>query len=172
MRHCIYILFIVLTAVLGSCASTSRVPLGYKTAIAPEAQITVDYNGKTMTLPCQVQIRRDSLIAVSLSPIKILGEVLRIEATDKQVTVYERLTRRYASFDWAELSQWAGRRLNLRVVERTILRQSHRMVFSTSQMTLRPIVGEVNYNQPLTLRPLRMDFYRQTDLPSILKVLQ
>ena len=172
MKQSLYICLIVIACVLGSCASTSYVPAYYKTAIASEAQIEVDYLGKTMTIPCQVQIRRDSLVAISLSPIKMLGEMIRIEATRQQVTVYERLTRRYASFEWDELSRWAGRRLNLRVVERTTLRQANRITFTTEQMSLRPQVGKVEYNQPLTLRPIRTDFYRLTDLPTILKVLQ
>lgn len=185
MKHTLtHILFFAAVVwLLASCAATKKTVLpqtpAHTTAEVKRATVSIETEGNKISVGCQLQTVFDSLCIISVQPIPGM-EMYALHAAPNQLTVIDRMHRRYAVTDYKAINAVLRPKMDFRQLQSMIsgidLPQGIHTLnrhFSAgkSEAEVAITFPEIRYDQPVTLRPHKTAGYQKTDIKTLLKSL-
>lgn len=152
-------------------------PKTWHTCLVQNARATVSMGEEQMTTNLTMQAVKDSMIVIQVLPMLSI-EALRIEATPGQITIIDKLNRRYVSTTYDEIGQYMLPRLTYRdlqsIVKGDKVTKGQNSVSYQYNALGRLLTLSITYPTPVMDEPIRMmsinkERYTGVDLPTLLK---
>lgn len=114
-RRIIYTLLVIITIALSSCSVSRRAVSKYQT-LSQRAQVTLEWGEKQYSMSGVVRVWRDELVVMSIQPMFGI-EMVRVEATQDSVWIFDKMNRRYTSLAYNELAKVANTKINYKTIQ-------------------------------------------------------
>ncbi len=173
----------ILIGLLASCATKRQLPVSsvpeHTTAEVKRAMVKVATATQQTTVGCNLQTVFDSVCIVSVQPVTGM-EMFAMHVTKDQILVIDRLHRRYAITHFETINSFLQPAISFeeleQIVSGTILPEgimSYTRHFSAKKRAadLTITYPSIIYDQPITLRPQKIQSYQQVDIQTLLKSL-
>lgn len=158
--------------------SPAVVTAHYRTVTARQLPVTVTADSMTYTVYCTAQAVRDSVVVLSLQPMAGM-EIVRVEMTPEALLGVDRTHKRYCIVP-LELPRKGGRWHSLPLQDgEACYRALQEAVFSEQggtvateydghRLLLQIGSGKRTYDEPFTVRPLKLNEYEEITAHSLL----
>lgn len=159
---------------LSACSVSKHSVARYKT-MTQRAQVTMLLDQHQYTLTCTMRTWHDELIVLSVQPM--LGiEMVRIEATQDSIWVFDKMNRRYAAIDYASINRIIQPNISYRMLQDfcnmpiTPKKEKAEMQFSSGKhrLSLSCKYSNREFNTLQAPTQTKTNKYKQVDLRTIL----
>lgn len=173
-KHILPALLAVCLLVLSACSVSKHTTTRYQT-MTQRAQVTMQLDQHQYTLGCTMRNWHDELIVLSVQPM--LGiEMVRIEATQDSIWVFDKMNRRYAAMDYASINRIIQPKVSYRMLQDfcnmpiTPKKDKAEMVFTSGKhrLTVGCKYSNREYNTLQAPTQTKTTRYKQVDLRTIL----
>ena len=164
------VFFISLLLICTSCGTqrhTTSSVSSWQTVKVSNATLTIQTDENQMNITCNLYAVRDSIIILSVVPMFGL-EIVRIAFSPSQVTIVDKINKRYMQTNWKELSQIAGQRLKWKMLwenEKFFQLPKHHITITWKD-------GTSTWDAPNTIKPIHLDSYQPFSLLDFISQLQ
>ena len=180
-----FLYFILFMLILASCATTRQAEVTeqprHQTAQVKRAMVTLKTNaGQQVTVGCMMQTVFDSLCVVSVQPLAGM-EVMALYATPQQILLIDRMNRRYAETNYMVINSVLQPHITYADLEQLTSgvteeetpatggwSQSRHYSAGKQEADLTIVYPSVQYDEPIMVRPQRIENYQKTDIRTLL----
>ena len=110
-----HILLIIVGLLLVSCAS-NRPNRVHKQVMTQRTQVTLTFDQHEYKTNCMLKVWKNELIVLSVTPVMGI-ELFRLEATPDQVTIIDKLNRRYTIMTYEDINKLSPRRISYKMLQ-------------------------------------------------------
>ena len=167
-----HILLIIGVLLLASCASNRQHKV-HKQVMTQRTQVTLTLDQHEYKTNCVLKVWKNELIVLSVLPVMGI-ELFRLEATPDQVTIIDKLNRRYTVMSYEEINRLSPRRISYKMLQLLINRAGKEINFDlqagTHMLKLKANMGQREYNNQKEAQMVNTNKYKQVSLREILPI--
>jgi hypothetical protein len=120
-----------------------------------------------------LKVWKNELIVLSVTPVMGI-ELFRLEATPDQVTIIDKLNRRYTIMTYEEINKLSPRRISYKMLQLLINKAGKEINFDlqagTHTLQLKANMGQREYNNRKEPQMVNTNKYKQVSLREILPI--
>ena len=167
-----HILLIIVGLLLVSCAS-NRPNRVHKQAMTQRTQVTLTFDQHEYKTNCMLKVWKNELIVLSVMPVMGI-ELFRLEATPDQVTIIDKLNRRYTIMTYEEINKLSPRRISYKMLQLLINKAGKEINLDlqagTHTLQLKANMGQREYNNQKEPQMVNTNKYKLVSLREILPI--
>ena len=165
----------IMALALSSCKVSKQATTRYQ-SMTQRAQVTLQLDEHQYSMSCSMRTWHNELIVLSVQPM--LGiEMVRIEADQDSIWIFDKMNRRYAAMDYASINRIIQPKVSYRILQdfcdQPIVpkkKETIQQVFASGkhQLTLTCTYSHREYNTLQTPTRTNTNKYKPVDLRTIL----
>ncbi len=165
----------IMALALSSCKVSKQATTRYQ-SMTQRAQVTLQLDEHQYSMSCSMRTWHNELIVLSLQPM--LGiEMVRIEADQDSIWIFDKMNRRYAAMDYASINRIVQPKVSYQILQdfcdQPIVpkkKETIQQVFASGkhQLTLTCTYSHREYNTLQTPTRTNSNKYKLVDLRTIL----